>query len=75
MRISRRHADSLFALLMSLSMAFIMTGIITFLNTGYDMHFVARWLHAFVIAWPIAFVCIRLLAGRVRGLANHIASH
>ena len=59
---------------MSLSMAFIMTCIVTFLNTGYDSGFVQRWMHAFIIAWPMAFICILILARRVRSLVNHLTS-
>ncbi|MBI3774587.1 MAG: DUF2798 domain-containing protein [Gammaproteobacteria bacterium] len=39
---------------MSGIMAFMMTAAITYMNLGGVADFVARWLHAFVIAWPIA---------------------
>jgi hypothetical protein len=43
---------SLFAVLMALLMAFLMSAVLTAVNTG----FVGRWLHAFIVAWPIAIV-------------------
>jgi hypothetical protein len=47
---------SLFAVLMALLMAFLMSAVLTAVNTGVDAGFVGRWLHAFIVAWPIAIV-------------------
>lgn len=61
-----RYAPVLFALLMSMVMAFIMTALITLINTGFDHRFHVRWAFTFVIAWPLAFVCVLIFAGKVR---------
>jgi hypothetical protein len=69
-----RHAGFLFAFLMSVLMAFIMTCLVTWINTGSAPGFFARWGRAFVIAWPIAFICILILAGRVRRLVSFLTA-
>jgi hypothetical protein len=62
-----RYAPVCFALIMSCLMAFIMSGLITIINTGIDGAVLYRWLKGFAIAWPIAFVLVLLLAPLVRG--------
>jgi len=37
-------------------MAFMMTGFFGFLHLGPTSEWVGEWAHAFVIAWPVAFV-------------------
>jgi hypothetical protein len=67
-----KHAGFLFAFMMSVLMAFIMTCLVTFVNTGSAPGFILRWAHAFAIAWPIAFICILILAGRVQRIVTLI---
>jgi nucleoside permease NupC len=43
-------------ILMAGVMAFLMTALITYLNLGFPPDYVARWIKAFVIAWPAAAV-------------------
>ncbi|RUO18053.1 hypothetical protein CWE06_12140 [Aliidiomarina haloalkalitolerans] len=45
---------------MSLYMAFFMTFVITWINTGLGEGFLGRWWTAFYIAWPIA-ACLMLV--------------
>lgn len=47
-------ARFIFPVLMSGVMAFLMTGLVTFLNLGFPADFPFLWLRAFVIAWPCA---------------------
>jgi hypothetical protein len=75
LKFAPRHAGFLFAFLMSVLMAIIMTCLVTFINTGAAPGFLARWARAFVIAWPIAFVCILILAGRVRRLVSLLTTN
>lgn len=49
-------ARFIFPAILSCVMAFLMTAVVTFLNVGAPPDFVARWLHAFVIAWPLAYI-------------------
>lgn len=71
---SPRHTTWLFALLMSCVMAFIMTGFVTWVNTGMDSGYPARWLHAFLLAWPLAMSCILLFSDGIRTLASKLAT-
>lgn len=66
MSLPARYAPLCFAGIMSCLMAFMMSGLLTVINTGVDDGFVIRWLRGFLIAWPIAFVLVLLLAPRVR---------
>lgn len=37
-------------------MAFMMTAVITWLNLGFVPDFLGRWMKAFVVAWPLAYL-------------------
>lgn len=67
-------ARFIFPAILSCVMAFLMTAVVTFLNVGMPPDFVARWLKAFVIAWPLAY-CAALIASPIarRGTAKIIA--
>ncbi|MCZ8377181.1 MAG: DUF2798 domain-containing protein [Beijerinckiaceae bacterium] len=49
-------ARFIFPAILSCVMAFLMTAVVTYLNIGTPPDFIARWLHAFVIAWPLAYI-------------------
>lgn len=49
-------ARYIFAAIQSGIMAFLMTAIVTAINVGIPPDFLSRWMHAFIIAWPCAFV-------------------
>ena len=70
-KLPAKYASLLFAFLMSLLMCGVMTICITVINTGTAPGFWARWLHAFVLAWPLAFVCVLLFAPLVRRIVAH----
>ena len=55
-------------------MAFLMTGLITYINTGFDGAFGWRWLQAFLIAWPIAGVLVLVGGQRIRRLSDRISA-
>lgn len=74
MRIPARHANLLFAALMSLQMAFIMSGLITAANRGLAPGFLWAWALSFALAWPIAFPLVLLLAPRVRALVGRLTA-
>lgn len=67
-----RYINVVFAFLMSAVMVFIMSGFITILNTGVEDGFLKRWGIAFISAWPVAFCCVTLFAGKIRTLAQKI---
>ena len=51
-----------FAWLMSGLMSLLMTGWIGWINAGISADFLARWAHAFVLAWPAAFTIVLIAA-------------
>ena len=55
--------------IMSLLLAALMTAWVTWLNLGFTAHFVGLWLHAYVCAWPAAFVIVVLLGPSVQRLS------
>ena len=69
-KIAYRYRTVLFALIMSASMALIVSGIIIFLRIQPHTHFIKVWLGAFVTAWPIVFVAILIIAPLVNRLLN-----
>lgn len=54
-------ARFIFPALLSGVMAFLMTAVVTYLNIGFPPDFLAKWMHAFVVAWPLAY-CAALIA-------------
>jgi hypothetical protein len=74
MRIPHRYSHLLFALLMSFVMAFIVTAFVTWINTGMGEGFVGRWMHAFLLAWPVAMTCILLFVNKVRKLVTKLTA-
>ncbi|PMH43258.1 MFS transporter [Vibrio sp. 10N.286.49.B3] len=42
--------------LISLMMAFLMTGIFSFLELGFSAVWLEVWMSHFIVAWPIAFI-------------------
>lgn len=62
------------SLLLSGFMSFIMSGVITLVNLGIVDGFMSIWLHAWIVAYAIAFPTILLVFPFARKLAMKIAS-
>lgn len=62
------------SLLLSGFMSFIMSGVITLVNLGVIDGFMSIWLHAWIVAYAIAFPTILLVFPFARKLALKIAS-
>lgn len=62
----------LFSLIMSMFMAFCMSGILTALNTGIDAQFLHRWWKAFLLAWLCAFPLVFVFAPITRKIVAKI---
>jgi hypothetical protein len=73
-RIPKRYAGIVFALLMSTSISALMSAAITLLNTGWDAGFVSRWLHAYALSWSMAFPIVVTVAPRVRQLVDRLTA-
>jgi hypothetical protein len=57
-----------FSLLMGAVMVTLMTGIVTFSNIGLAPDFLSHWMHAILIAYPVATPIIYFLAPQMRKL-------
>ena len=71
---ARKHHFRIFVLIMSAILAFLMTGVISFINTGFDTGYLLRSGRAFVIAWPIALTVVLLLGPRARTIAERLCT-
>jgi hypothetical protein len=67
-----RWSSPLIAFFMSALMAFAVTGVATAANTGVDATFVARWLRAYALAWPIAFLTALAIGPSVRRIVSSL---
>ena len=72
--ISKKYAQPLFMILMSLGMSVIMSGVVVAVNTGVADGFFNRWLYSLMFAYPIALLAAFTLAPLMRALVNKIAS-
>ncbi len=72
--VSIKYLHQIQALLLSGFMSFIMSGAITFINVGLVDNFLKIWLHAWLLAYIIAFPTILLVFPFARKLAMKIAS-
>jgi len=71
--VSIKYLHQVQALLLSGFMSFIMSGAITFINLGLIDGFIGVWLHAWIVAYAIAFPTILLVFPFARKLAMKIA--
>ncbi|BES69308.1 hypothetical protein RE428_03260 [Marinobacter nanhaiticus D15-8W] len=53
-------------------MSILMSGIITFINTGLTAGFGGRWLQAFIVAWAVAFPLVSVIAPVARRMTDKL---
>ncbi len=63
-----------FAILMSAIMTLIMTLWVSMLNLGFSPDFLWKWARAFVMAWPVAFLSVLMIAPRVQKISAYIVN-
>lgn len=63
-----------FAILMSAIMTLIMTLWVSILNLGFSPDFLWKWAHAFVMAWPVAFLSVLMIAPKVQKISAYIVN-
>ena len=73
-RINRRHAPRLLAFFTSLFMSFLMSGFVTLINVGLPADFLGRWMHAFVLAFAVAFPTILAVMPIARHLVERLTA-
>lgn len=74
-KLPQRHAPILLAFFTSLFMSFLMSMIITLVNIGPQPDFLTRWMHAFALAFPVAFPSIILVLPLARKLVARLVDH
>lgn len=57
---------------MSLLMSSLMSAWVTWLNLGFSATYLNRWLHAFVAAWPAAFLIVVVSAPTVQRFSQRL---
>ncbi|PCM43631.1 DUF2798 domain-containing protein [Marinobacter sp. ANT_B65] len=57
-----RVRQLVFGFYMSGMMSVLMSGVITFVNTGVDSEYFSRWGAGFLVAWAVAFPLITFIA-------------
>lgn len=67
-KLPKQHFHLVFSVLMSAVMVTLMTSVVTLANVGLAADFLSRWLHAALIAYPIALPIVYFFAPQVRKL-------
>ncbi|ABR55100.1 conserved hypothetical protein [Methanococcus vannielii SB] len=66
MVISKKHEQIVFALLMSFSMAFIISLVMTLVNNGFRLNSLLFWPKSFLIGYIVAFPTAYFLSPVIR---------
>ena len=68
----KKYSNILFIFFMGLGMSFLMTLIITFVNTGYDGLYIKRFLKAWSVSLPVAMIATTVIAPLVQKFVDKI---
>jgi hypothetical protein len=71
-KLSSRYRSVIFALLMSLNTALIVSGVITFINTPSTRIFLDKWPSNFLLGWPLVFLSIIFISPLINRFVNLI---
>lgn len=69
-KLAYQYRRLVFAVVMSFTTAFIVSGAISYLHAPPGINFSRIWLSALVTAWPIVFIAILVIAPLVDQLIN-----
>jgi len=72
MKIPKKYATGVFIFLVALTMSFLMSFALTIINLGFPDDFARRWMQAFLLAFPIAFVAAYLVVPPIRKFVDTI---
>ncbi|EOE2120626.1 DUF2798 domain-containing protein [Vibrio vulnificus] len=61
------------AILGSLFMALMMSGVISLSKVGLNLHCLSAWRDSFFVAWPVAFALNLTVMPKIRRLAHWLA--
>ncbi|WP_431191709.1 DUF2798 domain-containing protein [Nonlabens ulvanivorans] len=59
---------------MSFVLCFLMTVWVTFINLGLVEGFLMSWAHAFIFAWPVAWLISYVLGPKIAKIAQKICN-
>jgi Protein of unknown function (DUF2798) len=67
-------ARYIFPVIITAIIVFVVSGVVTWTNIGFRSDFVARWLSAFVVGWPVAAVTAFFAIPPVRRATQRIVT-
>jgi uncharacterized protein DUF2798 len=67
------RAKFIFPVIITGIIVFVVSAVVTFTNIGFRADFVPRWLHAFIIGWPVAAVTAMIAIPYARRVTASIA--
>ena len=62
----KKYIDLIFILIMGFGMSLLMTLIITYVNTGFDINYLGRFLKAWSVSLPIAIGTVLIVGPIVK---------
>jgi hypothetical protein len=65
----------LFALIMSILTSGIVSAVLTWINIQNSALFLHKWSYAFLLAWPLVFISILVIAPMVNRLVSYLMKH
>jgi len=71
---SKKYYSIIFVFFISLGMSVFMSCIITIVNTGIETDFFLRWLKAWIVAFPLAFLAGNFFAPISRKITDRLTS-
>ena len=69
--IPKKYSNFIYILLMGFGMSLLMTLIITYVNTGFDMDYFGRFLKAWSVSLPIAIGTVLIVGPIVKKFVDN----
>ena len=70
--IPKKYSNLVYILLMGFGMSLLMTLIITYVNTGFDINYLGRFLKAWSVSLPIAIGTVLIVGPIVKKFVDKI---
>tara|TARA_B100000508_G_C11241946_1_gene172054 strand:- start:144 stop:371 length:228 start_codon:yes stop_codon:yes gene_type:complete len=70
--IPKKYSNLIYILLMGFGMSLLMTLIITYVNTGFDINYLGRFLKAWSVSLPIAIGTVLIVGPIVKKFVDKI---
>ncbi len=69
--IPKKYSNLIYILLMGFGMSLLMTLIITYVNTGFDINYLGRFLKAWSVSLPIAIGTVLIVGPIVKKFVDN----